>query len=180
MQIKNIYFDDALIIQIDQFKDNRGFFSELYQKDRYKEVGIDELFIQDNQSRSKQGVLRGLHYTINNHQAQLMTVLNGRIFDVIVDLRVNSPYFGQHKTIILDDQDIQQVFIPPGFAHGFYVYSEFADLHYKTTKAYNSKDEAGILWNDKQLDIQWPSDDPILSDRDRNHPSLNEAFRRNS
>ena len=180
MQIIDKYFESVLVIKLDQFNDNRGFFSELYQKDRYSKLGINDLFVQDNQSRSMQNVLRGLHYTVNSHQAQLMTVLNGKVFDVVVDLRENSTYFGNYKSIILEDADIQQIYIPPGFAHGFYVHSEFADLHYKTTKFYKSEDEAGIIWNDDDINIQWPSGNPIISDRDKNHPSLNEVFKRNT
>ncbi len=180
MKLIHKYFDSVLIIKLDQFIDNRGFFSELYQKKYYSELGINDSFVQDNQSRSMQNVLRGLHYTINNHQAQLMTVLKGRVFDVVVDLREDSTCFGQHKSVILDDGDIQQIYIPPGFAHGFYVHSEYADLHYKTTKFYNSADEAGIVWNDIDINIKWPCSDPIISDRDIKHPSLNEAFKRNS
>ncbi len=180
MQIINKYFDSVLVIKLDQFNDNRGFFSEFYHKERYESLGIKDRFIQDNHSRSSHNVLRGLHYTINNYQAQLMTVLNGKVFDVVIDLREDSKYFGQYENIVLEDKDIQQIYIPPGFAHGFYVHSEFADLHYKTTKFYKSEDEAGIIWNDKDINIQWPSKNPIISDRDKKHPSLNEAFKRNT
>lgn len=180
MQIIDKYFDSVLILKLDQFHDIRGFFSELFQKERYESLGIKDKFVQDNQSRSMQNVLRGLHYTINNHQAQLMTVLSGKIFDVVVDLREDSNYFGQYESIVLEDKNIQQIYIPPGFAHGFYVHSEYADLHYKTTKFYKSEDEAGIIWDDKDINIQWPCESPILSDRDINHPSLNEAFKRDT
>ena len=174
MQIKDIFFEKVFIIELDRYEDQRGFFLETYQEKRYKEIGIKDNFVQDNQSRSCKDVLRGLHFTINKPQSQLMTVLRGKVFDVVVDLRKASPTFGTWKSVVLDDSTCQQIYMPHGFAHGFCVLSDWADLHYKVSKNYEKKDESGIFWNDRTLGIEWPISNPILSKRDLEYPCLNE------
>jgi len=174
--IKKIFFDSVLVIQLDQYTDRRGFFCETYQKENYSKLGIPDVFVQDNQSRSKKNIVRGLHYTINNPQSQLMTVLRGKVFDVVVDIRKDSLTFGEWRGIYLSDSEIQQIYMPHGFAHGFCVISDFADLHYKVSKFYSEDDEAGIFWNDERIGIQWPVQNPIVSRRDANHPILDERI----
>ena len=174
MRVVDNFLDKVFIYDLKKFEDDRGFFIEKYHKERYSEFGIDSTFVQDNQSRSIKNVLRGLHFTINNPQAQMMTVSRGKVFDVVVDVRPKSETFGNYKSFILSDEGPQQIFMPHGFAHGFCVLSEYADLIYKATKLYDPNDEFGIKWNDPDININWPIDKPIISDRDLEHPSLEE------
>lgn len=174
MEIVDNFLEKVFVFKLRKFEDERGFFIEKYHEQRYAELGIDSKFIQDNQSRSKKNVLRGLHFTINNPQAQMMTVSRGKVFDVVVDVRPKSKTFGNYKSFILSDEGPQQIFMPHGFAHGFCVLSEYADLIYKATKLYDPNDEFGIKWNDPDININWPLDKPIISDRDLEHPSLEE------
>jgi dTDP-4-dehydrorhamnose 3,5-epimerase len=165
---------DLLIIEPKVFGDERGFFYETFQAERYKAAGIDVVFVQDNRSRSSQGVLRGLHFQKNKPQGKLVTVTDGEVFDVAVDLRPGSETFGQHESVILTGQNKLQFYVPPGFAHGFCVLSETADFQYKCTDYYDPSDESGLLWNDPSLQIQWPLSKPLLSDKDMIQPMLDE------
>lgn len=155
-----------LIIKPRVFKDERGFFMETWQSVRYKDIGINKYFVQDNWSRSTKGVLRGLHFQIEHPQGKLVSVRSGKVFDVAVDIRKNSSTFGQWYGEVLSDENHLQMYVPPDFAHGFCVLSETADFVYKCTDYYYPNDEGGILWNDKDLGIKWPLKDPIVSEKD--------------
>lgn len=154
-----------IIIEPTLFPDERGYFYEGYQQTRYAELGIPA-FVQDNVSRSKQHVIRGLHYQHPSEQGKLVGVTRGAVWDVMVDIRKHSPTFGQWFGIELDDKTHTQVYIPPGFAHGFCTISEYADFYYKCTNYYSPRHEHGILWNDKDLAISWPTQTPTLSPKD--------------
>ena len=167
--------EGVLLINLKSYRDKRGFFLEKYQFERYSENGIKDNFIQDNHSRSYKNVLRGLHYQKINPQAQLLTLISGSIFDVLVDLRKNSKTFKKYITLNLNENsDIRQIYMPPGIAHGFCVLSEISDLHYKVSQNYEAKNEGGLIWNDKYLNIAWPINDPTLSEKDQSFPSLEE------
>jgi len=155
-----------LIIKPNVYKDERGFFLETWQKERYKEIGIQEEFVQDNWSRSTKGVLRGLHFQNKYPQGKLVSVRRGEILDVAVDIRKDSKTFGQHYSEILSDENHLQMYVPPGFAHGFSVLSETTDFQYKCTDFYHPDDEFGINWSDETLNIDWKLDAPIVSERD--------------
>ncbi|MBB1318450.1 dTDP-4-dehydrorhamnose 3,5-epimerase [Shewanella sp. SR43-4] len=172
MNIIKTKIKDLLIIEPKVFGDDRGFFYETFQAERYKAAGIDADFVQDNRSRSSQGVLRGLHFQKTKPQGKLVTVTDGEVFDVAVDLRPGSETFGQHEAIILTGQNKLQFYVPPGFAHGFCVLSDTADFQYKCTDYYDPSDESGLLWNDPSLQIQWPLSKPLLSDKDMIQPTL--------
>jgi dTDP-4-dehydrorhamnose 3,5-epimerase len=154
--------------------DERGFFLETYSARDYAALGIDRPFVQDNHSRSVGGVLRGLHFQSEPGQAKLVRVARGRIADVVVDLRQSSPTFGQHELFELDDEAHRQVYVPVGFAHGFVVLSDLADVVYKVTAFYDAATERGIAWDDPDLAIAWPVSRPLLSERDRALPRLAE------
>jgi dTDP-4-dehydrorhamnose 3,5-epimerase len=156
--------------------DSRGYFFEMFQQEVYSEIGIPTLFVQDNLSRSTRGVLRGLHFQVKNPQGKLVTCINGQVLDVVVDLRVDSVTFGKHYSVILDSEKRNQLWIPPGFAHGFSVLSEFADFFYKCTDFYAPEDEAGIIWNDPELGIDWRIKSPKVSEKDMNLPTLREVL----
>jgi len=162
-----------LIIEPHVFVDNRGHFYETFQRKRYEECGIPT-FVQDNVSHSKQNVLRGLHYQLPHSQGKLVYVTRGSVWDVAVDIRVHSNTFGQWYGIQLSQDNHVQVYIPPGFAHGFCVTSDEADFHYKCTDYYLPEAEHGISWNDARLNISWPVQHPILSAKDEMYPSLHE------
>lgn len=167
-----------LLIEPVCFQDDRGFFLESYQSERYKEAGIFDQFAQDNQSRSVKGVLRGMHFQVKKPQAQIVTVMRGCVFDVAVDLRPASPTFGRWFGTELSDAGPRQLYMAPGFAHGFCVLSEWADLHYKVSRLYDPGDEGGLLWNDPDVGIRWPIETPQVSHRDAAYPrvrSLSEA-----
>jgi dTDP-4-dehydrorhamnose 3,5-epimerase len=174
MNIQATPLDGLLIIEPSCFQDERGFFLEAYQMQRYQEAGIVDTFVQDNQSRSTQGVLRGMHFQVKRPQAQIVTVMRGRIFDVGVDLRPASPTFGKWYGIALNDVGPRQIYMAPGFAHGFCVLSDWADLHYKVSRNYDAEDEGGLYWDDPDVGIQWPLDDPIVAARDTSYPKLKE------
>jgi dTDP-4-dehydrorhamnose 3,5-epimerase len=155
------------------FPDDRGFFLESYKYSEFAAGGIEGQFVQDNHSFSTQGVLRGLHYQKPPcAQGKLIRVLSGKICDVSVDIRRGSPFFGQWEGFELSDENRHMLWVPPGFAHGFYVISERADVTYKTTTEYSRENERGIIWNDPDIGIQWPDKSPILSDADQKHPRL--------
>lgn len=150
--------------------DARGFFLETFKDGPYREAAGCGPFVQDNLSRSQRGVLRGLHF--QKHQAKLVTVVRGEIFDVAVDIRRDSPSFGRFFSIRLSDENHQQLYIPTGYAHGFCVLSEVADVWYKVTDIYRPEEEGGIRWDDPEIGIDWPITDPTVSERDRRHPAL--------
>ncbi len=156
------------------FGDARGFFMETWNRARYAEAGLDVTFVQDNVSRSSRGVLRGLHYQHPNAQGKLVQVLEGEVVDVAVDIRVGSPTFGQSVTVNLSDHNFRQLYVPPGFAHGFCVLSETAIFAYKCTDFYNAAAEGGVLWNDPDLNISWAVENPLLSDKDKANPRLSD------
>lgn len=172
MNVIKTKIQDLLIIEPKVFGDDRGFFYETFQKQRYREAGIDAEFVQDNRSCSSKGVLRGLHFQKNKPQGKLVSVTDGEVFDVAVDLRPNSSTFGQYETIILTGKNKLQFYVPPGFAHGFCVLSDTADFQYKCTDYYDPTDEGGLLWSDPDLDIVWPIIEPLLSEKDMNQPTF--------
>jgi dTDP-4-dehydrorhamnose 3,5-epimerase len=160
---------DVIILSPKVYQDTRGIFLETYRYDEFKTAGVDEQFVQDNHAGSKQGVLRGLHYQIHQAQGKLVRAVTGKIFDVAVDLRQSSPTFGQSVSVILDDHDRRQLWIPPGFAHGYYVLSDWAEVSYKVTNYYAPEWERTLLWNDSTVKIEWPlieNEPPILSSSD--------------
>ena len=163
---------DVVVIEPDVHRDGRGFFLETYHAERYREFGIAGPFVQDNHSRSVSGTLRGLHLQVGHPQGKLIRVIEGEIFDVAVDVRRGSPTFGRWVGVNLDAESFKQVYVPPGFAHGFCVVSPGAQVEYKCTDIYDPSSEVGIAWNDPDLGIAWPLADPILSVRDRQHPRL--------
>lgn len=176
MIVKQTDFRGLLIIEPQIFGDDRGFFLETFQDERYREAGIDRIFVQDNLSRSGQGVIRGLHFQKARPQGKLVTCLRGKVFDVVVDLRVGSDTRGETFSIILDSDKRNQLWIPPGFAHGFSVLSESADFFYKCTEYYQPADEHGILWSDPDLSIDWLVSNPIVSEKDQKLPCLKEVI----
>ena len=176
MKIIKTPLEGFLVIEPDVYKDGRGFFLETYQKERYQKAGIVDNFIQDNHSRSAKGVLRGMHFQVKKPQAQIVTIIRGKIFDVVVDLRKKSKTFGQwHGVELGENSAVRQVYMAPGFAHGFLVLSDFADLHYKVSGIYDPTDEGGLLWRDPDLKIRWPIKETILSKRDNAYPSLKDV-----
>lgn len=174
MEIIKTKLKDCIIIKPKIFGDDRGFFLETYQELRYQQAGIKEKFIQDNRSRSAKNVLRGLHFQKKKPQGKLVTVTSGEVFDVAVDLRPESKTFGQYEAVILSCENKLQFYVPPGFAHGFCVLSESADFQYKCTDYYDPSDESGLLWNDPRINIEWPLEKPLLSDKDKIQPLLDE------
>jgi dTDP-4-dehydrorhamnose 3,5-epimerase len=164
----------VLIVEPDVHADGRGFFIETYHADRYRQHGIDQPFVQDNQSRSVAGTLRGLHLQPRRPQGKLVRVIEGEVYDVAVDVRRGSPTFGRWVSVTLTAENFKQCYIPPGFAHGFYVVSPIAQVEYKCTDFYDPQSEIGIAWNDPGLAIAWPVREPLLSARDREHRSLGE------
>jgi dTDP-4-dehydrorhamnose 3,5-epimerase len=168
---------EVLIIQPKVFSDHRGFFFESYNEKNFRDAGVNVAFVQDNHSRSLKNTLRGLHYQINPGQGKLVRTVAGEIFDVAVDIRWNSPTFGKWVGVNLSAENKKQLYVPVGFAHGFCVISDYAEVIYKCTDYYSPKDERGILWNDPQIGIHWPATAPLLSDRDQKHPHLLEIGR---
>lgn len=167
--------DGLVLIEPAVHGDARGFFVETYGREAYRASGIGVEFVQDNHSRSSRGALRGLHYQRRPGQAKLVRAARGSIWDVVVDIRPSSPTLGQFEAFELDDVAHRQLFVPIGFAHGFAVLSEVADVAYKVSSPYDADEERGIAWDDPALGITWPVDEPILSDRDRHNPTLAEA-----
>lgn len=165
-------FSGVMVLEPDRFEDTRGFFLESFEQERYRALGIAENFVQDNHSRSRKNVLRGLHFTRNRPQAQIVTVMRGRIFDIVVDIRKDSPSFGKWFGAELSDEGPRQVYMAHGFAHGFCVLSDWADLHYKVSHRYDPNDEGGLIWNDDEVNIVWPIKEPIISARDQTHRKL--------
>lgn len=172
MKIIETKIPEVLIVEPKVFGDDRGFFLETYHQARYVEHGINATFIQDNHSRSQKGVLRGLHCQLQHAQGKLVSVTRGCVFDVAIDIRHGSPTFGHSVSVILDDKSHQQFYIPPGFAHGFCVISEVADFTYKCTDYYHPEAEIGVRFDDPDLNIQWPVENPLLSEKDKLYPNL--------
>lgn len=172
MKVSTTPLAGVLLIEPRVFGDARGFFVENFELGRYQSAGMKLPFVQDNHSRSQRGVLRGLHYQLRYPQGKLVRAARGTVFDVAVDIRRGSPQFGRHFSILLDDVTCQQLYIPPGFAHGFCVVSEIADFEYKCTDTYHPEDDGGVLWNDPALAIPWPVATPSLSTKDQNYPPL--------
>ena len=167
----------VLILEPAVFHDERGFFLESYHHDELQKMGIKSTFVQDNHSRSRRGVLRGLHFQLNSPQAKLCRVARGKVLDVAVDIRTGSPTFGQWTSAILSDENHHMLFVPRGFAHGFYVLSEEVDFLYKCDDYYAPQDQCGIRWNDPKLGINWQIPDrenPIVNARDNAYLALNE------
>ncbi|ARU56193.1 dTDP-4-dehydrorhamnose 3,5-epimerase [Oleiphilus messinensis] len=162
----------VLIIEPNVFGDSRGFFLESYQATRYQKLGIDLPFVQDNHSRSARGVLRGLHFQVTKPQGKLVRVVSGEILDVVVDFQPGSETFGRYEAVVLSAENHRQLYVPPGYAHGFAVISESADFLYKCTDYYDPSDEAGIIWNDPLVNVAWPFSEPLLSEKDRHWPTL--------
>ncbi len=175
LKFKETSIEGVFIIEPTVFEDERGYFMETYHAGEFKEAGLDLNFVQDNQSKSKKGVLRGLHFQYTQPQGKLVRVIKGEVFDVGVDLRKDSPTYGRWEGVLLSEENKKQFYIPEGFAHGFLVLSEEAEFTYKCTNFYKGDDEGGILWNDPEIGIEWPLeniDEVILSDKDKRWKNL--------
>lgn len=168
--------EGVLLVEPDVFHDNRGYFTEIYKKSGYNKLQIERDFVQDNLSYSVKGVIRGLHYQVKQKQAKLIKVIRGEIFDVAVDLRPDSKTFGKWESFILSDKNNREIFIPEDFAHGLCVLSETAHLLYKCTDYYYPDYEGGIIWSDPILNINWPVQDPIVSEKDKKLPAFADIF----
>ena len=166
---------EVLLIEPDVFPDPRGFFMETFHAKKFAEAGLPTAFLQDNHSHSVRGVLRGLHYQLQHPQGKLVRVVTGEVLDVAVDIRKGSPHFGRWVSVTLSAENRQQLYVPPGFAHGYCTVSEQADFLYKCTDVYTPGDEYGIAWDDPALAIEWPQLDYLLSDKDRENPLLSES-----
>jgi len=175
MQVSQTSIPGVLIIEFMRLSDQRGFFAELFRADRYAPFGAGAPFVQDNWSRSSRGILRGLHLQHPNGQTKLVTVLRGEILDVAVDVRIGSPTYGAHVAAVLSEENGRQLLVPQGFAHGFLVLSDTADLLYKCDNYYSPADEIVVRWNDPAIGIEWPVANPILSNRDAAAPLLADA-----
>jgi dTDP-4-dehydrorhamnose 3,5-epimerase len=172
--------EGVYIINSACFEDDRGFFMETYNKQDFENNGLSVEFVQDNHSKSRKGVLRGLHFQYNKPQGKLVRVISGEIYDVAVDLRKSSKTYGDYVSVVLSDENKKQFYIPPGFAHGFVALSEEVEFVYKCTDFYDDRDEGGIIWNDKDINIDWPLDEIgeenlILSDKDVDWKSLKDT-----
>ncbi|HEX9758809.1 MAG TPA: dTDP-4-dehydrorhamnose 3,5-epimerase [Nitrospiria bacterium] len=174
MEFKETDLKEVVLIKPDIFSDERGFFMETYHQKKYAEAGIPEFFVQDNFSNSKTRTLRGLHYQLGKPQGKLVFVLSGEVFDVVVDIRKGSSQFGKWIGVHLSGENKLQLYIPPGFAHGFCTLSDQANFVYKCTDLYSPKDERGIIWNDPTIGIQWPIISPLLSPKDASFKGLKE------
>lgn len=176
MKISETILPGVLVIEPEIHGDDRGFFLESFQVARYRDAGIDLPFVQDNHSRSQRGVLRGLHFQRTRPQGKLVRVTRGAVYDVAVDINPASPTCGQYVGLELSDVNHKQLWIPPGYAHGFCVLSEVADFEYKCTDFYFPEDEGGLLWNDPDVGISWPIAEPKLSQKDKNNPTLRQLL----
>ena len=165
---------DVILVKPSVIKDHRGFFMESYHIEKFSMGGIDCTFVQDNHAKSIQNTLRGLHFQVNFPQAKLLRCLKGIVFDVAVDIRKNSSFYGKWVGEELSEENKYQLFIPAGFAHGYYVMSETAEIAYKCSEFYHPEDEQGLRWDDPDIGIEWPGTEPILSEKDQNLSLLNE------
>ncbi|NFF81835.1 dTDP-4-dehydrorhamnose 3,5-epimerase [Clostridium botulinum] len=174
--------DGVYIIEPKVFGDNRGYFMETYNREQFLEAGLDMTFVQDNESRSTKGVLRGLHFQKKHSQGKLVRATKGEVFDVAVDLRYGSPTYGKYEAVILTEENKKQFYIPEGFAHGFLVLSDEAVFNYKCTDLYAPEYDGGVMWNDNDINIKWPLDkieDIVLSEKDKVHPNLKDLDLKN-
>ncbi len=170
MNVKTCILPGLLILEPQVFQDERGYFFESYRQSNFLELGLNLTFVQDNESKSKRGVLRGLHFQAQNPQGKLVRVIQGEVFDVAVDIRQGSPTYGQWESVLITAENKTQFYIPPGFAHGFLVLSEDAIFSYKCTTYYDPSSDSGILWDDPDIDIKWPLEligEPSLSPKDQ-------------
>ena len=174
MNINKAPLDGVLTVEPKVFSDQRGIFYEVYSAEKYEEHGIPAHFVQDNHSISVKGVLRGLHYQINPGQAKLVRVTRGEVFDVVLDIRKNSPTYGKWWSLYLSEKNMLQLYVPLGFAHGFCVVSESVEFLYKCSDYYSPENERGIMWNDPDLAIDWPIENPIISEKDNMYPRFSE------
>lgn len=178
MKVIETALPGVLIIEPKVFGDQRGFFLETFQAERYHEAGITLPFVQDNHSRSQHGVLRGLHFQRLRPQGKLVSVSRGSVYDVAVDINPESPTCGQFVGVELNDDNHRQFWVPPGYAHGFCVLSDSADFQYKCTDLYYPEDEGGVIWNDPEINIPWPVKSPKLSAKDKSNPTLQQLLGR--
>jgi len=178
MKFVRLEIPDVVLIEPETIEDNRGSFFEVYRQDKFEAEGLPGIFVQDNQSHSKHGVLRGLHAQLTKPQGKLVRALQGEIFDVAVDIRPGSPTFGRWVRAVLSAKNNCQLWVPPGFVHGFCVTSDSADVQYKCTDLYAPGDEIGVIWNDPEIGIEWPVESPILNAKDRQWPALAEILHR--
>ena len=167
MEFRRLELPEVILVAPDVHRDARGFFLETYHARKYREGGIEPPFVQDNQSRSRRGTLRGLHAQVRTPQGKLVRAVRGEIFDVAVDIRPAAPSFGRWAGATLSEENAHQLWVPPGFAHGFCVLSEEADVEYKCTALYDPADEIAVLWNDPAIGVRWPVREPVLSARDQ-------------
>ncbi|MEW6129409.1 MAG: dTDP-4-dehydrorhamnose 3,5-epimerase [Acidobacteriota bacterium] len=172
MKVIETEIPEVLIIESQAFRDERGFFFESYHRRKFAEMGIQDTFVQDNHAMSQRGILRGLHYQIKHPQAKLCRVIRGEVLDVAVDIRRGSPHFGKHVRLILSAENMRQIYIPAGFAHGYVVLSDTAEFLYKCSDFYYPEYDRGILWNDPELAIDWGITNPQTSEKDRRHLPL--------
>ncbi len=168
----------VILIEPKVFRDERGFFLETYHQAKFAQAGLDVTFVQDNHSRSVQGTLRGLHAQWRRPQGKLVRVIAGEIFDVVVDIRLDSPTFGRWLGVRLSAENFRQLYVPPGFVHGFRVVSDVAEVLYKCTALYDPGDEIGVVWNDPEIGIDWGIQNPLLSEKDRRLPTLRTLVQR--
>ena len=164
--------EGVIIIEPDVFKDGRGYFMETWQDHKYRAGGIPGPFVQDNQSRSVKGTLRGMHAQMKKAQGKLVRAVEGEIYDVVADIRAGSPSYRQWIAVTLTADNCRQIYVPPGYSHGICIVSDFASVAYKVTDFYDPSDELRILWNDPELAIEWPFKEPLLSDKDRGGKNL--------
>lgn len=175
MKVLKTELPEVLVLEPKIHGDDRGFFFESYHRERYREVGVDVDFVQDNHSKSAQGVLRGMHWQVEKPQAKLVWCIRGKIFDVAVDLRPGSPNFGKWTGVELDSDSKRQIYVPAGFAHGFCALTEGVEIIYKCSSLYDPSDEGGVIWNDPAIGIRWPIEAPSLSKKDAVLPPLAQA-----
>jgi dTDP-4-dehydrorhamnose 3,5-epimerase len=172
MKVISTAIPEVIVFEPQVFTDSRGYFLETYQERKYREAGVPKAFVQDNQSSSIAKVLRGLHFQLKHPQGKLVRVTKGAVFDVAIDLRRTSPTFGQWHGEVLSADNRRQMYIPENFAHGFCVLSDSAEFLYKCTDYYHPGDEVGLIWNDVEIGVRWPIEDPVLSEKDAKLPTL--------
>ena len=177
MKVNPTAIEDVLVFEPTVYGDDRGYFMETWRQSSFDDIDVGHTFVQDNQSKSVQGTLRGLHYQLNFPQGKLLRVLSGEIFDAVVDMRQSSSTFGKSVGVLLSADNKKQLWVPPGFGHGFYVVSDTAEIVYKCTEYYHPEDDHSLLWNDPVLEIDWPlvTPEPLLSEKDREAVPLDKA-----
>ena len=175
MQFLPTKIPDVILVEVPKFGDHRGFFMETYHNIKFSEGGITAKFIQDNHASSQKNILRGLHYQLKFPQGKLVRCIQGEILDIAVDIRRSSPTFAGWVGEILSSENARQLYVPPGFAHGYVVYSDHAEVEYKCTDIYHPEDDYGILWNDPKIGIDWGLEHPILSGKDKRQPLLKDV-----